>query len=84
MFIIAFSQKDIQIFRKIKIFFFKLTIEEYNFYNNSFGFIIPDSCDNDICQSFFSFCRGKGARPYPPPLVALLIEIKTRNNGVTK
>ena len=61
MFTIAFSlQKD-------KNIFLKLTIVEYNFYNNSFGFIIPDSCDTDIRQ-FFSGIRGAGTRP-PPPLV---------------
>ena len=61
------------------MFFLKLTIEEYNFCNNYFGFIIPDSCDNDIRQSLFSFCRGgrppsqvlgEGARRAAPPSCA--------------
>ena len=46
----------------MKAYFLKLAIVEHNFYNNSCGFIIPDSCDTDIRQSFFSFCRG-GAQP---------------------
>ena len=41
--------------QKDKNIFFKLTILEYNFYNNSFSFIIPEICDTDIRQSFFSF-----------------------------
>ena len=42
------------------IFFLTNHSMEYNFFNISFGFIIPDSCDTDIRQLFFSFCRGAG------------------------
>ena len=69
-------------FRKIINIFLKQTKVEYNHYNNSFDFIIPNSCDSDIRQSFFSFCRGggappsqvlgKGALPAAPPLDAPL------------
>ena len=36
--------------QKDKNIFFKLTILEYNFYNISFGFIIPDSCDTTLLE----------------------------------